>query len=490
MNIQAILNVVGVMLILLSGLLLAPLGVSFFYGDLPLEGYISETSAFCITCTICLLTGLILWKLFPSGIEKLRDREGFAIVATSWMVMSAFGAFPLYLTGICPNYIDALFESTSGFTTTGASILVNIDSVSHGILFWRNLMQWVGGMGIILLSLAIFPMLGIGSFHLFKAEIPGGSTVEQMQPRLAETAKILWKTYLALTVIEITALLFAGLDLFDAVCHTFSTVATGGFSPHNGSVGVFDNIYIEAIIILFMFFGGINFALHSQIVRGNFAGALKNPEFRSYCSILIIGILLVTWGLTRVSPDGHAGEAFRNAAFTVVSIQTTTGFVTDDFNLWPEYLKLLILGIMMVGGCSGSTSGSFKIIRFIILIKIILRELAKLVHPRAIFHVKVGEKTISPDDLSNVAALTFLFIGISALSAMMLSFMGVDLTTAISASIASLFNIGPGLGAVGAMGNYATIPAMGKGILISCMLLGRLEIYGILLLILPIAWRK
>ena len=490
MNIQAILNVVGVMLILLSGLLLAPLGVSFYYGDLPLEGYISETSAFCITCTICLLAGLILWKLFPSGIEKLRDREGFAIVATSWMVMSAFGAFPLYLTGICPNYIDALFESTSGFTTTGASILVNIDSVSHGILFWRNLMQWVGGMGIILLSLAIFPMLGIGSFHLFKAEIPGGSTVEQMQPRLAETAKILWKTYLALTVIEITALLFAGLDLFDAVCHTFSTVATGGFSPHNGSVGVFDNIYIEAIIILFMFFGGINFALHSQIVRGNFAGALKNPEFRSYCSILIIGILLVTWGLTRVSPDGHAGEAFRNAAFTVVSIQTTTGFVTDDFNLWPEYLKLLILGIMMVGGCSGSTSGSFKIIRFIILIKIILRELAKLVHPRAIFHVKVGEKTISPDDLSNVAALTFLFIGISALSAMMLSFMGVDLTTAISASIASLFNIGPGLGAVGAMGNYATIPAMGKGILISCMLLGRLEIYGILLLILPIAWRK
>ena len=490
MNIQAILNVVGVMLILLSGLLLAPLGVSFYYGDLPLEGYISETSAFCITCTICLLTGLILWKLFPSGIEKLRDREGFAIVATSWMVMSAFGAFPLYLTGICPNYIDALFESTSGFTTTGASILVNIDSVSHGILFWRNLMQWVGGMGIILLSLAIFPMLGIGSFHLFKAEIPGGSTVEQMQPRLAETAKILWKTYLALTVIEITALLFAGLDLFDAVCHTFSTVATGGFSPHNGSVGVFDNIYIEAIIILFMFFGGINFALHSQIVRGNFAGALKNPEFRSYCSILIIGILLVTWGLTRVSPDGHAGEAFRNAAFTVVSIQTTTGFVTDDFNLWPEYLKLLILGIMMVGGCSGSTSGSFKIIRFIILIKIILRELAKLVHPRAIFHVKVGEKTISPDDLSNVAALTFLFIGISALSAMMLSFMGVDLTTAISASIASLFNIGPGLGAVGAMGNYATIPAMGKGILVSCMLLGRLEIYGILLLILPIAWRK
>lgn len=490
MNIQAILNVVGVLLILLSGLLLAPLGVSFYYDHPPLEGYISETSAFSLTFAIGLITGIVFWKVFPPGIEKLRDREGFAIVAASWIAVSAFGAFPLYLTGVCPNYIDALFESVSGFTTTGASILVDIDIVPHGILFWRNLMQWVGGMGIILLSLAIFPMLGIGSFHLFKAEIPGGSTVEQMQPRLAETAKILWKTYLALTVTEIIALLFAGLDLFDAVCHTFSTVATGGFSPHNGSVGIFNNIYIEAIVILFMFFGGINFVLHSQIVRGNFAEALKNPEFRGYCSMLTIGILLATWGLTRVAPEGDAVEAFRSAAFTVVSIQTTTGFVTDNFNLWPEYLKLLILGIMMVGGCSGSTSGSFKIIRFIILIKIILRELTKLVHPRAIFHVKVGEKTISPDDLSNVAALTFLFMGISALSSIMLSFMGVDLTTAISASIASLFNIGPGLGEVGAVGNYASIPGMGKGMLISCMLLGRLEIYGILLLLLPTTWRK
>ena len=239
-----------------------------------------------------------------------------------------------------------------------------------------------------------------------------------------------------------------------------------------------------------MFFGGINFALHSQMVRRNFAGVFKNPEFRAYCSMLIIGVLLVTWGLTRVSSDGDAGQAFRSAAFTVVSINTTTGFVTDDFNLWPEYLKLLILGIMMVGGCSGSTSGSFKVIRFIILIKIISRELKKLVHPRAIFHVKVGDKTIDPDDLSNVAALTFLFMGISALSAMLLSFMGVDFSTAISASIASLFNIGPGLGGVGAMGNYAEIPSMGKGILITCMLLGRLEIYGVLLLLLPIAWRK
>ena len=490
MNIRAIFNVVGVLLVLLSGLTLAPIGVSLYFGHAPIEGFMSETSAFEWTFGLSLASGLILWKLFPSGLNKLRDREGFAIVTVSWLSISAFGALPLYLSGICPEFIDAFFESTSGFTTTGASILQDIDVVPHGILFWRNLMQWVGGMGIILLSLAIFPMLGIGSFHLFKAEIPGGSTVEQTQPRLVETAKILWKTYLALTLIEILALRFAGLNWFDAVCHTFSTVATGGFSPHNGSIGVFNNIYIESIIILFMFLGGINFALHFQLVRRNFAVVFKNPEFKAYCAMLLTGILFVTWSLTRISATGDAGQAFRSAAFTVVSINTTTGFVTDDFNLWPEYLKLFMVAIMMVGGCSGSTSGSFKVIRFIILLKIIMRELKKLVYPRAIFHVKVGDKTIDPDDLSNVAALTFLFMGFSALGGVLLSAMGVDLTTALSATVASLFNIGPGLGNVGAMGNYAEIPAMGKGVLIIFMLLGRLEIYGVMLLFLPMTWRK
>lgn len=490
MNIRSIFSVVGVLLVLLSGLTLAPLAVSFYYGNSPIEGYMSETQAFQWTFGLSLASGLILWKLFPSGLNKLRDREGFAIVTLSWLSMSMFGGLPLYLSGACPEFIDAFFESASGFTTTGASILQDIDAIPHAVLFWRNLMQWVGGMGIILLSLAIFPMLGIGSFHLFKAEVPGGSTVEQTQPRLAETAKILWKTYLALTLLEIIALRFAGLGWFDSVCHTFSTVATGGFSPHNGSIGVFDNVYIESIIIFFMFLGGINFALHFQLIRRNFGVVFKNPEFQAYCTILIVGILFVTWGLTRLPETGDASHAFRSAAFTVVSINTTTGFVTDDFNLWPEYLKLFIVAIMMVGGCSGSTSGSFKVIRFIILLKIIMRELKKLVHPRAIFHVKVGDKTIDADDLSNVAALTFLFMGFSALGGVILSSMGVDLTTALSATVASLFNIGPGLGSVGAMGNFADIPALGKGVLIVFMLLGRLEIYGVLLLFLPMTWRK
>jgi len=280
------------------------------------------------------------------------------------------------------------------------------------------------------------------------------------------------------------------LGWFDAICHTFSTVATGGFSPHNGSISVFNNVYIECIIIFFMFLGGINFALHFQLVRRNFGVVLKNPEFQGYCTMLLLGILFVTWGLTGSSSIGNAGHAFRSAAFTMVSINSTTGFVTDDFNLWPEYLKIFIVAIMMVGGCSGSTSGSFKVIRFIILLKIIMRELKKLIYPRAIFHVKIGDKTIDADDLSNVAALTFLFMGISALGGFLLSAMGVDLTTALSATVASLFNIGPGLGDVGAMGNYSGIPALGKGILIVFMILGRLEIYGVILLFLPMTWRK
>ncbi|MEE2986877.1 MAG: potassium transporter TrkG [Nitrospinota bacterium] len=490
MNIQSIFNVVGVVLILLSGLLVIPIGVSLYFDSTPIEGYMSETQAFTATLFCCLAAGMALWKLLPSGVEKLRDREGFAIVTMSWLFIVLFGSLPFYLTGVCPEFIDSFFESMSGFTTTGASILIDIDAVPKGILFWRNLTQWFGGMGIILLSLAIFPALGIGSFHLFKAEIPGGVTVERMQPRLAETAKILWKTYVVLTFLEIVILRIGGMNLFDAICHTFSTVATGGFSPHNGSVGYFNNLFFEYVIIFFMFLGGINFILHFQLVTRNIKGVFQNPELRFYCTMIVVGILIATWGLHQASPDQGVGQSFRNAAFTVVSINTTTGFVTDDFNQWPVFLKIMIVGIMMIGGCSGSTSGSLKSIRFIILFKIISRELQKLVHPRAIFHVKVAGKTIDPDDLANVVALTCLFMGITTLSCILLSMMGVDFTTAVSASVASLFNIGPGLGQVGAMGNYADIPFMGKGIIISCMLMGRLEIFGFLMLFLPMTWRK
>ena len=488
MNLKAIFNVVGILLILLSGILLVPLAVSLLYADPALPGRWTSLTAFLVSCIASGVTGFILWKFLPSGIEKLREREGFVIVGVSWIIITFFGALPFYITGVCPEFVDAYFESMSGFTTTGASILTNIDTLPHGILLWRNLMQWLGGMGIIILSLAIFPALGIGSFQLFKAEIPGGATVERMKPRLAETAKVLWKTYVVLTLAEIVMLKLGGMELFDAVCHTFSTVATGGFSPYQASVGHFNNLYFETVIMLFMFLGGMNFALHYHIIQGNIKVVFQNPEFRFYVSMIVIAVSVTTLGLAYAGDS--LAHAFRRAAFNVVSINSTTGYATDDFNMWPDYLRIMMVVIMMVGGCSGSTSGSFKVIRVIILLKVIFRELQKLIHPRAVVRIKVGQKPLPPDYVMNVVALAGLFLGLAGVGFIALAFMGVDLTTALSASIACLFNIGPGMGHVGPATDYAGLPEGGKWILILWMLMGRLEIFGILLLFLPMTWRK
>ena len=489
MNLKAIFNVIGILLILLSGILLVPIAVSLIYADPALPGHWTSLTAFLSACVGSGVTGLLLWKLLPSGIEKLREREGFVIVGVAWIIITFFGALPFYLTGVCPEFVDAYFESMSGFTTTGASVLTQIDALPHGILFWRNLMQWLGGMGIIILSLAIFPALGIGSFQLFKAEIPGGATVERMKPRLAETAKVLWKTYLVLTLAEIFLLKVGGMGLFDAICHTFSTVATGGFSPHQASVGHFNSLYFETVIILFMFLGGVNFALHYQIIQGNFNVVFQNPEFRFYITMIVIAVVVTTLGLA-YADGGNLENAFRRAAFNIVSINTTTGYATDDFNVWPDYLRIMMVVIMMVGGCSGSTSGSFKVIRVIILLKVMFRELQKLIHPRAVVRIKVGQKPLPPDYVMNVVALSGFFLGLTVVGFIALAFMGVDLTTALSASIACLFNIGPGMGQVGPAADYAGLPEAGKWIMVLWMLMGRLEIFGILLLFLPMTWRK
>ncbi len=490
MNLRAILNVIGILLILLAVILILPIAVSLIYNDPAIPGYMGETSAFGLASFLSGAFGMLLWKVFPSGIDHLRDREGFAIVGFAWITIVFFGALPLYLTGACPQFVDAYFESMSGFTTTGASVLTAIDHLPHGILFWRNLMQWMGGMGIILLSLAIFPALGIGSFHLFKAEIPGGSTVERMLPRLAETAKVLWKTYVVLTLSEMVLLMIGGMSGFDALCHSFSTVATGGFSTHTTSIAHFDNLYFETVIGIFMVLGGINFALHYHLLHGNLKVVLSNPELRFYLSLLAIGIVLATIGLHHHFPEYGIGKSLRLASFNVASVNTTTGYATSDFNMWPGYLKLFLLVIMMIGGCAGSTSGSFKAIRIIILFKVIMREFQKLIHPRAVIPIKVAGKTLDPDHVMNVVALSGLFIGIATFGSLCLTFLGVDLTSSVSASVATLFNIGPGLGSVGPAANYADMPMIGKWMLTLWMLMGRLEIFGIMLLFLPVTWRK
>jgi trk system potassium uptake protein TrkH len=490
MNLKAVFNVVGILLILLSGILVIPLIVSFSLGEAGIEGKMSVVQAFVWTFCIAFSSGIAMWKLLPSGLENLRDREGFAIVSFSWICISLIGAIPYYLTGACPEFIDAFFESMSGFTTTGASILREIDPLPRGILFWRNLTQWLGGMGIIMLSLAVFPALGIGSFHLFKAEVPGGAAVERVQPRLAETAKVLWKVYIVLTAIEILFLRFGGISWFDAICHTFSTVATGGFSPHTSSVSAFSSLYVECVIMFFMFLGGINFAIQYDIMHGSFKSAFNNPELRFYIGLIIFGIFFVSIGLWQTSPEAGFGSALRRGSFQSISINTTTGFVTDDFNAWPDFLRIFMLGLMMIGGCVGSTSGSLKAIRILVIFKVIIRELQKIVQPRGVFHVKVGSKTVDNNQLLNIIGLAGLYMGILFMVSIFLSMLGCDPTTAISATVASLFNIGPGLGQVGAVGNYADIPDLGKWIVIFCMFIGRLEIYGVLALLLPFTWRK
>ncbi|CAI2717293.1 TrkH family potassium uptake protein [Nitrospina watsonii] len=490
MNLQAIFNVVGVLLILLGAILIVPLLVSLYYMEPGIAGGMAPHSAFLLAAIFSILIGFILWKQLPSGIEKLREREGFAIVGVSWISLTLVSCLPFYLTGACATFVDAFFETMSGFTTTGASVLTNIDALPHGILFWRNLMQWMGGMGIIMLSLAIFPALGIGSFQLFKAEIPGGTTVERMQPRLAETAKLLWTTYLVLTGVEIALLVAGGMGWFDAVCHTFSTVATGGFSPHQDSVGHFDNLYFEMVIITFMFLGGINFALHYHMVHRNWDVVTTNPELRFYTLVVVLSVGAATLGLWHQTPDAGMGDALRRAAFNVVSVNTTTGYATDDFTQWPDYLQVLLVGIMMMGGCAGSTSGSFKAIRVLIILKVIYRELQKLVHPRAVISIKVGQKALDAEQVTNVLSLWGLFFGLSGLGYISLALMGVDMASSLTGTIACLFNIGPGLGQVGPAGGYADIPATAKWILSLMMLMGRLEIYGILLLFMPITWRK
>lgn len=490
MNLKEIFNVIGHLLILLAFILFVPLSVSLYFHQPASPGYLGEYQAFGLTALLAGLTGFLFWKFFPHGIESLREREGFVIVAFSWITLPLFGALPYWLTGVCPEFTNAYFESISGFTTTGATVLTHLESVPRGVLFWRSMTQWLGGMGIILLYLAIFPALGLGSFHMFRAEVPGGITVERMQPQLVHSAKVLWKTYVVLTAVEIILLWLGGMTLFDSVCHAFSTLSTGGFSTYNDSIEHFQSLYLQMVLLFFMFLAGINFALHFNLIHGYFNDIFNNPELRFYTASVLIFIFLTAWGLSHAHPDLQTGDVFRKAAFTVVSLHTTTGFTVDDFNLWPTPIKVILLGLMMMGACSGSTCGSIKSIRILILLRMIVREIKKLIHPQAVIHLKIGQKNVSPEYQSNAVTVTALFTAVGGLSFLLLTFMGLDTETAGSATFATLFNTGPGMGLVGPSGDYSVIPAPGKWLLILNMLMGRLEFFSIILLFIPLAWRK
>ncbi len=419
----------------------------------------------------------------------LRIREGFAVVAFGWLVVGLLGALPLWLSGQIPSFTDAAFESISGFTTTGASILTDIGGRSHATLFWRALTHWLGGMGIVLLAVAILPLLGVGGMQLFRAEVPG-PVAERLTPRIRETARLLWGVYLLLTVLETGALMLAGMNLFDAVCHSFATMATGGFSNHDASVGGYATPAVEWIIIVFMLMAGTNFSLHYLALTGRVRAYARDEEFRFYLLVVGTAAALLTVVLLAARLYAGAETAVRLAVFQVVSIITTTGFGTADYLLWPPFAHAVLLMLMAVGGCAGSTGGGIKVVRLLILLKTAKLELRRMLHPRAVFTLWFNGRAVSPVLQTNILGFFLLYMVVYGTGVLVLTLGGRDLVTSVGATAATLGNIGPGLGLVGPAGNYAALLDWEKWLLMSFMLIGRLELFTVLVLFLPGAWRR
>jgi len=481
MNLLLTLRILGSLLLCLGGTLFVPLPFSFYYHD-------GAWSAFVLSALICCVVGggIMLSCRSP---KELSVREGFAVVTFGWAVFALFGALPFLLSGAIPEPIDAVFETMSGFTTTGSTILREIESLPESLLFWRSLTHWLGGMGIIVLSLAILPMLGVGGMQLFKAEVPG-PTADRLKPRIQDTAKMLWGVYFLLTCVETLLLMLGGMTFFDAVCHSFATLATGGFSTKNASVGAYDSAYIDGVITLFMILAGVNFALHFQVLRGRVGEFFRCEELRTYLAIIAVATLAIMVFNHSEAIYAGWGENLRYTLFQVASIITTTGFGTADFELWPVICQYLLVLLMFIGGCAGSTGGGIKVARVLLLFKHAQAQLFRLIHPRAIRLVKLGNRPVDREVMQAILGFFALFIGVFVAASLLVAATGMDLVSSGAAVVACLSNIGPGLGSVGPVDNFAHVPAFAKGVLIVCMLMGRLELFTVLVLFFPSFWRK
>ena len=425
-----------------------------------------------------LLSGIL--KSFIKRPTELTVREGFVTVTLSWVTLSLFGSIPFVVSGFIPGFTDAFFETMSGFTTTGASILTDIEALPRSLLLWRDMTQWLGGMGVIALAVAIFPYLGVGGFQLFKAEVPG-PIKDKISPRISETARILWMVYLLFTVAETILLMLGGLSFFESLCTTFGTLATGGFSPRNASIGAYPSPYIHYIITLFMFMAGVNFSLHYWALKGKFGHYVRNSEFRFFGMIICIAlgmIMVARW----MGGETFSEELFRGSLFQTVSIVTTTGFVTQDYEHWPFVTHIILLALMFIGGCTSSTGGGIKNVRVLVLLKEMGSELKKLFHPHGVFPIKIGDKPVPENAVSNVVVFIAFYILIFLFGVLAMAGLGLDIDTSIGAVAATLGNVGPGIGSVGPTENYAHLPILGKWVLSFLMLTGRLEIFTVLVL--------
>jgi len=480
-NFNIIFRVLGSLLFIEAFFLMLSMLVSLIYAE-------DDTFAFIYTIAIAVSLGLISRILTKKSKRDIGKREGFIIVSFVWVVFSFVGSLPFIISGYIPDLTNAFFETISGFTTTGSSVLNDIESLPHGILFWRSIIQWMGGMGIIVLSLAILPILGIGGMQLFSAEVPG-PVPDKLHPRIKETAKRLWLIYLFFTIAETILLMFGGMDLFDAVNHSFTTMATGGYSTKQASVAYWDSPYIHYVIILFMFIAGTNFTLAYFGLKFKFKKIIGNEEFRYYLGFTLFFALVTAVTLYFTSNFG-AEKSFRDSLFQIVSLITTTGYATADYLKWIPFLAVFLFVAMFLGGSAGSTGGGIKIMRVVLLMKNSVAEFKRLIHPQAIIPVRFNHNTVKSQIINNVLAFIVLYILIFVIGTVVMAAMGLDFESAMGSVIATLGNIGPGIGDVGPAENFSAIPVAGKWFLSFLMLVGRLELFTVLILFSPTFWRK
>ena len=481
MNVKLLLRLLGAILLVEAAAMLPSLLIAVGYGE-------GDATAFLYTIALLLLVGAPLRLLTRTEKTNLRAREGFLVVSLAWVLMSVFGALPFVFSGVIPNFVDALFESISGFTTTGATVMTQVEGQPHGVMFWRAFTHWIGGMGVLVLTLALLPQMSGRTSHLVRAESPG-PTLSKIVPRMGDTAKILYVIYGVLTVVNFIALLLCGMNAYDAALHALGTAGTGGFSNYAASVGHFGSAWIEWVTAFFMLVFGVNFALYYKVITGGWKEALRSEELHWFLGIAGVGTLIVT--LSILPEYGGFFTALRHGAFQVASLMSTTGYATTDFNLWPIAAKTVMLIVMFTGACAGSTAGGMKICRIGMMCKAGAREVRRTIQPRKVHLVRFEGKAVEEDTLHQVAVFMFMYVLLIVLGAVLVSLEGLyDLETNFTAVLTCVSNVGPGLGAVGPAGNFSGYGPFSTLLLSFLMLAGRLEIFPMLALFHPAMWRR
>ena len=479
MNYRMTTFIIGKMLGVEGALLLLPAAVAFLYGE-------KSGLSFLMVSAVLLIIFLIFGRKKP-GNKLIYGKEGLVIVGSAWILWSLFGALPFFISGCIPNYLDAFFETVSGFTTTGSTILTDIEALPMGMAFWRSLTHWIGGMGVLVFVMMLTSLDDESSMHLMRAEVPGPEA-DKLVPKARSTAKILYSMYFVLTAAEVVFLLFGGMSFYDALIHSFSTAGTGGFSNRNASIAYYDSAYIDGVITVFMILFGVNFNIYFLLRLKNWKAALKNEELRGYLGIILASMAVIT--LNIMGMYGNILHAFRYASFQVGAIITTTGFCTANFDQWPELSKVILLGLMVIGACAGSTGGGIKVSRFLILMKSVKQEIRRMLHPKSVTIVQINGKKVGRDTMHGVYIYFICYILIMMLSVLLVSINNYDFTTTFSSVLTTLNNVGPGLAQVGPIENFSGFSPLSKIVFCLDMLIGRLEIFPYLLLLSPDLWRR